>query len=99
MKQGAIQVTCPECGVLMKVDPNSGKVLAHGEGAKGPADLGEAVQRRAARDEKVKDSFAAAMEAERNRKKELEDLFRKASDKAKKDDGDAPENPLDDRWR
>lgn len=100
MKAIPLEVTCPCCDTLIKVHPLSGKVLAHGEDALKPIDLGDVVKRVEGRDEKLKDSFADAMDAERNRKDELEDLFRKAADKAKgSDDEKPPENPLDDRWR
>ncbi len=95
-----LEVTCPCCETLLKIHPHSGKILAHGEEALKPIDLGDVVKRVEGRDEKLKDSFAEALDAERNRKKELEDLFRKAADKAKDSDGEKPpENPLDDRWR
>lgn len=90
---------CPGCGERLEVDPASGRVMALGKEER-PHDLSEAVQRSQTRAEGVGDSFAAALEAERNRKQELEDAFRKAAQKAK--DGDPeerPDAPLDDRWR
>ncbi len=89
-------VHCPCCSERLEVDPRSGEVLAMGKGDK-PQDLADAVQRSAARQDAVKDSFAAALEAERHRKDELEDAFRKAAQRAKDDGPAAPRD--DDRWR
>ncbi len=77
------------------MDPRSGEVVSLGQGEK-PQDLAEAVQRSEQRTDTVKDSFAAALEAERNRKGELEDAFRKAAQKAKETDVESPD---EDRWR
>jgi hypothetical protein len=53
-----------------------------------------------AREKKSQEAFGAAMHAERDRKKELDDLFKKASDKTKGDPGeDRPDSSKDDRWR
>ncbi|RMH05272.1 MAG: hypothetical protein D6702_01045 [Planctomycetota bacterium] len=77
------------------MDPSSGEVRALGKEA-APADLDEAVERSARRRARVEDGFAAALEAERRRKEELERAFRKAAEKAK----DGPiERPDEDRWR
>jgi len=93
-----LKITCPGCGEVLRVDPRSGKVLSHGS-TEGPRDLGEALGRvEKARTRKNSD-FQSALDAERRRKKELEDLFRKASEEAGKKDDQPPENPLDDRWR
>ncbi|MBC8328676.1 MAG: hypothetical protein H8E31_08015 [Planctomycetes bacterium] len=90
-----LKVKCPGCGERLEVDPRSGQVVSLGKGEK-PQDLAEAVQRSEERQEAVKDSFSAALEAERHRKDELEDAFRRAAQKAKDSD---PENPNEDRWR
>ncbi len=101
MKAIPLEVSCPCCETLLKVDPKNGEVLAYGEDAKNPTDLGDVVERVEKREEKLNDSFGAAMQAERQRKQELADLFKKATEKAKDDDDNpsGPRNPLDDRWR
>jgi len=100
MKRIPLDVVCPCCDTLMKVDPKNGNVLVHGEEAEKPADLGDVVKRIEQREEKLNDSFGEAMEAERRRKQELHDLFKKAKDKAESDTSkNGPDNPLDDRWR
>lgn len=47
-----------------------------------------------------KDAFESALKAERDREKDLDDLFRKAAQKQTDKGGkDAADNPMDDRWR
>ncbi|TAH36807.1 MAG: hypothetical protein EYC70_07405 [Planctomycetota bacterium] len=95
-----LQVQCPCCGAHLRVDARSGKVFASSDKPRAK-DLSEVVSRVQERSSKAADSFSAALEAERKRKQELEDLFRKAQDKVKQDGGgeSGPDAPLDDRWR
>lgn len=77
----------------------SGEVLAHDPP---PEDLEEAGRRATEGAQRARqDAFDAALRAERSRETELDDLFRKASEKQadKQDDEERPDNPLDDRWR
>lgn len=93
------EIRCPDCGVRIRVDAATGQVIAHGPGER-PKDLGEAARRHEERKAGQADAFGAAMDAERRRKEELEDLFRKAADKAKSADPDQqPDRGNDDRWR
>lgn len=110
-------LTCPCCGGELLYDPESGSLAvltppsdagaaAHAQGAEdrspGPSSLEEVQERMAAREKSRKDAFGDALQAERGRKNELDDLFRKANEKIEDvgDDGDGkPANPLDDKWR
>ena len=99
MRAKDLELRCPDCGTRIRVDAETGKVIAHGPGDK-PADLGEAARRHQEKQSGRQDAFGAAINAERGRKQELEDLFRKAADKAKDSDPDAqPDRGNDDRWR
>ena len=94
-----LELRCPDCGARLRVDARTGQVVAHSRDEK-PQDLGEAARQSEAKGAAKEEAFRAAMQAERSRKQELEDLFRKAADKAKQDDGEKkPDRPLDDRWR
>jgi len=94
-----LEIRCPDCGSRLRVDPRTGEIVAHGPGAK-PADLGEAARQHQELRAGKEDAFRSALAAERDRKEELDSLFRKAADKARKDDSEAkPDRPLDDRWR
>ena len=43
-------------------------------------------------------AFASGLEAEKRRGRELDDLFKKASEQVD-DGGDKPDNPMEDKWR
>lgn len=99
MNPKELAIQCPCCGAYLRVDPQKGQVFAAGEQPKAK-DLSEVVNRVQQRSAKAGDSFSAALDAERHRKQELEDLFKKAQDKVKQDGpGAAPDQPLDERWR
>lgn len=99
MQAKDLEIRCPDCGTRIRIDAASGKVIAHGPGER-PKDLGEAAQRHAEKKASRDDAFGNAMNAERGRKQQLEDLFRKAADKAKDADPDEqPDRGNDDRWR
>ena len=98
MRKKDLEIHCPDCGSRLRIDPETGAVLAHGEDK--ATDLKEVQERIEVRESKRSDAFGAALDAERGRKKELDDLFKEAAEKAKdSDDEDAPDNPLDERWR
>ncbi len=107
MCESAIQVLCPCCGARLQVEPASGQVQVldalrpeeAGEGGERPRDLGEALRRSQERAVGRRSAFDEALEAERRRKKELEEHFRQARERASEDPERPPENPLDDRWR
>lgn len=99
MRLKDLEIRCPECGVRIRVDAATGQVIAHGPGDR-PKDLGEATRQHEQRKSGQADAFGAAMDAESRRKEELEDLFRKAADKAKAiDPEEPPERGNEDRWR
>jgi hypothetical protein len=83
----------------MSVDPLSGEVQAFDP----PAEDMQAAARRATtgRESARKDAFDTALRAEKSRAKDLDDLFKQASEKQGKkvDDESAPGNALDDRWQ
>ncbi|MHC4379497.1 MAG: hypothetical protein ACYSU1_00200 [Planctomycetota bacterium] len=98
MRKKDLEIHCPDCGSRLRIDPETGAILAHGEDK--PTDLKEVQARIEAREGKRADAFGDALDAERGRGRELDDLFRKAAEKAKDSkDEDAPDNPLDERWR
>ncbi len=93
-----LRVPCPCCGRILVVDSATGEVLDHRAPGEGVADLDEAARRHAERQAKKRDAFGAAMEAERRRKEELEERFRRAAKRAR-DEGESGERPDEDRWR
>jgi hypothetical protein len=83
------EVSCPDCGGVLKVDPVSKTVIAHTSAPRKKTfeDLGAAA--RALKDQEVRrDSlFAQSVQAEKNRDDVLDKKFAEALKKAK-------ENPL-----
>lgn len=100
MPQEPLHTVCPHCQCRMEVDRLSGEVLAH----QAPPEDFDAAAKRATEDrqEARRDAFDAALRAEKSREKDLDDLFRQASEKQEKksdEDDDAPGHAMDDRWR
>jgi hypothetical protein len=94
-----LEIRCPECGVRIRVDAATGQVIAHGPGER-PKDLDEAAARHQERKSGLGEAFGAALEAERGRKQELDDLFRRAAEKAAESDPEeGPEREDGDKWR
>jgi hypothetical protein len=94
-----LEIRCPDCGSRIRLDPATGAILGHGPGER-PKDLGEAARRHAEKATGRDDAFRRAMDAERGRKQELEDLFKNAADKAaRQDPGERPDRGNEDRWR
>ncbi len=79
-------VNCPICQGKIEIDLDTGIVYRHFEKKKGEEaekEFDSAVDKVARKDEKLQDLFARAKEREKN--KDLDELFRKAADKAKED--------------
>jgi hypothetical protein len=98
MSAKSLHSECPHCRAKLQIDPLSGEVLNFDPP---PEDLGKAAREVEKRGQKSReDAFDAALRAENSREKDLDSLFRDASEKQ----GQAPneervDNPLDDRWR
>jgi len=81
----AFEVTCPCCGGLLKVDPESRAVIAHTAPAvpKTFADLEEAGRALKERDSRKESIFRQSVEAEKNKADILEKKFQEAVKRAK----------------
>jgi len=91
-------VHCPDCGERIRIDAKTGVIIAHGKGDQ-PASFGEAAKQREERQAGKKDAFADAMKAEKGRSDELDQLFKKASEEADKEENEnPPDSPMEDRW-
>ena len=90
-------VHCPDCGSVLKVEPETGAVLSH-ESAATKAKLGsfeEAARENTRRKERAEDLFAATVEREKHKSEILDKTFREALEKAQKDPG-RPKGIFDD---
>ena len=85
LSDAAFDVTCPDCGGVLKIDPVTRSVIAHTPAPKKRTfeDLGSAA--RALKDQEARrDSlFAQSMQAEKNRDDLLDKKFAEAMKKAK----------------
>lgn len=90
-------VLCPDCGSTLKVDRDTGAVLAH-EPAASKSKLGsleEAARENQRRKDRAEDLFAATVEREKHKSEILDKTFRQALEKAQKDPG-KPKGIFDD---
>ena len=80
-------VHCPDCGSVLKVDPETGAVLSH-DSAASKAKLGsfeEAARENTRRKERAEDLFAATVEREKHKSAILDKTFKEALEKAQRD--------------
>ena len=91
----AIDVTCPCCDTLLKVDPDTGAVV-WADKKKAPAkDFDELVDRVRSQKSALDDKFARSMAQNRNQKDILEKKFEEARKRAAENPTERPPNPFD----
>ena len=91
----ALDVTCPCCEALLKVDPETGTVV-WADKKKGPAaDFDELVDRVHSQRSVLDEKFARSMQQTRNAKDILEKKFEEAKKRAAADPNKKPPNPFD----
>lgn len=94
------KVECPCCGESLVVNPRAQTISGDKTGPDKASDLSEALRKAGKPGKDSADAFAKALAAERKRQTDLEDAFQKAREKAKdKPTDQAPDRPMDDRWR
>lgn len=92
----ALDATCPCCGALLKIDPETGTVIWADE-KKAPAkDLDDLVSRVHSQKSRLEDKFQRSMRETRNKKDILEKKFEEARRRAAADPTKRPRNPYDD---
>jgi hypothetical protein len=92
MSDEIFEVTCPDCGALMKIDPVTRSIIAHKSAPKKKMfeDFGEAAKALRESDERRDSIFAQSVEAQKNKDDVLAKKFAEAVKKAK-------ESPLGER--
>ena len=91
----ALDVTCPCCEKLLKVDPDTGAVV-WADKKKAPArDFDELVDRVRSQKSALDDKFARSMAQNRNQKDILEKKFEEARKRAAENPNERPPNPFD----
>ena len=91
----ALDVSCPCCGALLKVDPETGSVV-WADKKKAPAkNFDDLVSRVASQKSVLEDKFARSVAQTRNQKEILEKKFEEARKRAAADPTGRPPNPFD----
>ena len=95
-KDEAFEVSCPDCGAIIKVDPATRAVIAHTPAPRKKTfeDFGDAARALKAADERRDSLFAQSVEAQKNKDDVLAKKFAEAVRKAK--DSPLTERPLRD---
>jgi len=93
------RVKCPMCGGTLTIDERLRRVISHvskDDAAKKPEEKLESVIERIEKEKSQQDSkLEEAKRREAERKRHVEDLFKKAQDKAKEDpEGGKPVGPV-----
>jgi len=92
-KEKILEVACPDCGTMMRLDASTGQVISHTEAPRKRTfeDLEAAANAMRAQDERKESIFRQSVEAEKNK----EDLFEKRFAEALRKAKEAPdEKPL-----
>ena len=92
----AVDVTCPCCDAMLKVDPETGAVVWVDKKEKGPAHTFDDLVNRVASSRSLADEkFARSVQQNRNSKDILEKKFAEAAKRAAADPTKRPPNPFD----
>ena len=91
----ALDVECPCCGALLKVDPETGSVV-WADKKKAPAkDFDDLVSRAQSQKSVLDEKFARSVQQTRNAREILEKKFEEARKRAAADPTARPPNPFD----
>jgi uncharacterized Zn finger protein (UPF0148 family) len=91
----AIDVTCPCCGTLLRIDPGTGSIV-WSERRKEPAkDFDELVTRVRSQKSTLDEKFARSVQQNKHQKEILEKKFEEARRRAEADPSKRPPNPFD----
>jgi uncharacterized Zn finger protein (UPF0148 family) len=92
----ALDVSCPCCGALLKVDAELGTVVWVDQKTKAPAkSFDELVSRVQSQKSVLDEKFARSVQQTRNAKEILEKKFEEARKRAAADPGSRPPHPFD----
>jgi hypothetical protein len=92
----AVDVACPCCGALLKVDPELGTVVWADQKSKAPAkDFDELVSRVHSQKSVLDEKFARSVQQTRHAKEILEKKFEEAKKRAAADPASRPPHPFD----
>lgn len=91
----AIDVSCPCCGALLKVDAETGAVVWVDKKKEPARDFDDLVKGVQSQKSRLDEKFARSVQQTRNQKEILEKKFEEARRRAAEDPSGRPPNPFD----
>ena len=91
----ALDVTCPCCGSLLKVDPETGTVVWLDKKKEPARDFDDLVNRVHSQKSLLDEKFARSVQQTRNQREILEKKFEEARKRAALNPNERPPNPFD----
>jgi hypothetical protein len=91
----ALDVTCPCCEALLKVDPETGSVVWADKKKAPPKDFDDLVSRVHSRKSVLDEKFASSVERTKHAGSILEKKFEEARKRAERDPDGRPPHPFD----
>lgn len=91
----ALDVTCPCCGALLKVDPETASVVWADKKKAPPKDFDDLVTRVRSQKSVLEEKFARSVEQTRHSREILDKKFEEAKKRAAADPDARPPNPFD----
>jgi hypothetical protein len=91
----ALDITCPCCGSLLKIDPETGAIVWSEDKKAPPKDFDDLVNRVHAQKDALAEKFARSMEQNKKQRDILDKKFEEAKKRAAADPNPRPFNPFD----
>jgi len=91
----ALDIACPCCGALLKLDPETGAVVWADRKKAAPRDFDDLVKGVGAQKSRLDEKFARSVQQNRHQKEILEKKFEEARRRAAADPTGRPPNPFD----
>lgn len=91
----ALDIRCPCCGALLKVDPETASVIWADRAKAPPRDLDDLVKGVHSQKSRLDEKFARSVAQTRNQREILEKKFEEARKRAAADPTGRPPNPFD----
>jgi hypothetical protein len=91
----AVDVSCPCCGALLKVDPETGSVIWADKKKEPARDFDDLVSRVRSHKSTLDEKFARSVQQTKHAKEILEKKFEEARKRAEADPQKRPPNPFD----
>jgi len=91
----ALDVTCPCCGAILKIDPETGAVVWTDQKKAPPKDFDDLVHRVHSQKSTLDEKFARSVQQTKHQREILEKKFEEAKKRAASDPTTRPPSPFD----